>query len=172
MWSERMSLSLPALQLISTFVFHQFCPLVPVFDVLLYKSYKPRTQSLCSQNCHKMTQHSELFFSLNICPTFGSLPEENDTSSISIKWPHMTEPITALEFPHCNHRISDLKRTHCSLHSCWASFLGHELTVPTSFVCSSIHDAAAVRDIQVSWGLGLQKFETSNNTAALTSRIL
>lgn len=32
-----------------TFVFPQLCPLVPVFDALLNKTYKPSTQCLLSE---------------------------------------------------------------------------------------------------------------------------
>lgn len=120
---KRMSVSLPAPHLIFLPLCFPSSALWCLCLMLCWTKPTNPAHSVCSQNWHKMTQHWELFFSLNIWLAFCSLPEENDTSSVRMKWPNVTEPITALAFPRCNHRISALNRTHCSLHSCWASFL-------------------------------------------------
>lgn len=78
-----------------------------------------------------MTQHLELFFSL----TSGSLPEENDTSSTGMEWPHVTEPITALAFPPCKPQGFCSQEHPLFSALLWSKFSGSWPHSPNNLLC-------------------------------------
>lgn len=124
---------------------------------------KPGKNAFARRNNTKWLSTLNYFF-LNICLTFRSPPEQSVTPSMGLKWPRLNKLVAAPAIPTCSYRR---KEPPCC---CQASFLCHELLLPTSFVYWSISDAAAAQNIKVVWVLGWHKMKQEHFNRSLSSQ--
>lgn len=99
---------------------------------------KPGKNAFALRDNTKWLSTLNFFFSPNICLTFCSLPEQRDTSSISIKWPRLNKLIPALAIPSWSHRDFWSEEEPLVYTLLSSKFFGSRTLAPNIF-CIFIH---------------------------------